>query len=61
MTKLFKSTALALAASSVALTAVPAQAQRGYDRYDRYNQRGVFECGARANGGVTDFDVDRRY
>ena len=32
----------------------------GYDRYDRYNQRIVFECDARANGRITDFDVDRR-
>ena len=31
-----------------------------YDRYDRYNQRIVFECDARANGRITDFDVDRR-
>ena len=40
MTKLFKSTALALAASSVALSAVPAEAQGRYDRgRDRYEQR----------------------
>lgn len=47
MTKLFKSTALALAASSVALAAVPAEAQSRYDRgryeqndrYDRYGDR----------------------
>ena len=32
-----------------------------YGRYDRYNQRVVFECDARANGRITDFDVDRRY
>ncbi|MGZ8997390.1 MAG: hypothetical protein ACXW2T_00900, partial [Allosphingosinicella sp.] len=41
-----------------------------YDRYDRYsrndrfngyNQRVVFECEARANGRITDFDIDRRY
>jgi len=31
-----------------------------YDRYNRYNQRIVFECDARANGRITDFDVDRR-
>lgn len=40
---------------------------RGYDRrydrrYDRgYNQRVEFECTARGNGRVTDFDIDRRY
>jgi hypothetical protein len=45
MNKLFKSTALALAASSVALTAVPAAAQSrygydyGYQRNDRYVDR----------------------
>ncbi|OYW44192.1 MAG: hypothetical protein B7Z08_11895 [Sphingomonadales bacterium 32-68-7] len=38
MTKLFKSTALALAASTAALTAIPAEAQSRYDR-DRYEQR----------------------
>ena len=42
MTKLFKSTALALAASSVALTAVPADAQSrygsSYEQYDRYER-----------------------
>ena len=37
-----------------------------YDRYDRYNRGGynqqvVFECDARANGRITDFDIDRRY
>jgi hypothetical protein len=32
-----------------------------YDRYDRYNQRVAFECDARANGRITDFDIDRRY
>ena len=47
MTKLFKTTALALAASSVALTAVPAEARHNsyryqpsysqYDGYERYN------------------------
>jgi hypothetical protein len=43
MTKLFKTTALALAASSVALTAVPAEARhnhyrQSYSQYQGYNQ-----------------------
>ena len=37
-----------------------------YDRYDRrsygrYDQRVEFECTARGNGRITDFDIDRRY
>ncbi|MEO6040536.1 MAG: glycine zipper 2TM domain-containing protein [Croceibacterium sp.] len=44
MTKLFKSAALALAASSVILTAVPAEARHysraGYSQYDRYGYGG---------------------
>lgn len=32
-----------------------------YDRYDRYNQRVAFECAARANGRVLDFDIGRYY
>jgi hypothetical protein len=47
MTKLFKTTALALAASSVALTAVPAEArhnsyryQPSYSQYDSYGYNG---------------------
>lgn len=32
-----------------------------YDRrYNRYDQRVEFECTARGNGRVTDFDIDRR-
>jgi len=39
MTKFFKTTALAVAASSVALTAVPAEAQSRYrDRYGQYDR-----------------------
>ena len=30
-----------------------------YDRYDRYGSRIAFECDARDNGRVTDFDIDR--
>ena len=32
-----------------------------YGNYGRYDQRVEFACTARANGRVTDFDVDRRY
>lgn len=32
-----------------------------YDRYGRYDQRVEFECTARGNGRITDFDIDRRY
>jgi len=31
------------------------------DRYARYDQRVEFACTARADGRVTDFDIDRRY
>ena len=30
-------------------------------RYDRYGSRVSFECDARADGRITDFDTDRRY
>jgi hypothetical protein len=32
-----------------------------YNRYDRYSQRVAFECDARANGRITDFDIGRYY
>jgi hypothetical protein len=33
----------------------------GNSRYNRYDQRVAFACTARADGRVTDFDIDRRY
>jgi hypothetical protein len=32
---------------------------RGYDRYDRYNERRSFKCTAREDGRITDFDTKR--
>jgi len=49
MTKLFKSTALALAASSVALTAVPAEA-RHHQRYEQYQSYDRYGQNAYGNG-----------
>lgn len=59
MTKLLKSTALALAASSVALSAVPAEAQSRYDR-GRYEQR-YDRYGDRYDRGYDRRYDDRRY
>lgn len=32
---------------------------RGYERYDNYRERRAFQCTAREDGRITDFDTDR--